>query len=156
MEEERCKTTVRNDVFSANTDKCDSVQASKKRIRTLGKEWFFSPPHLRHHHDFSLYLCPPSLSTFCPLPLASFHLFRRSSPLSLPLPATPVVSHPHRRRGLIIISQARPHQETWLLMREKSILLSLSSLSLPQSIYPLSPLFPHPHPHPPPLPLFFN
>lgn len=97
----------------------------------------------------SLYLCLPSLSTFCPLPLASFHLFLGSSPLSLTLPATPVLSYPRRRRGLIIISQARPHQETWLLMREKSIPLSLSppSLCLNLSILSLRRF--------PPLPLFF-
>lgn len=79
---------------------------------------------------------------FCPLP-----------PLLSPsLPESLVVSHPRRSSGLIIISQARPHQETWLLMREKSIPLSrpLPSLSLPQSIYPLSPLFSTPPPPPAP------
>lgn len=104
----------------------------------------FTPHHLLHchHHTFSLHLCLPSSFH---LPPSTTHLIPSLSKLipSLPLPATLVLSHPHRRRGLIIISQARPHQETWLLMREKSILLSLlslfvSSLSLPASIYPLS------------------
>lgn len=105
-----------------------------------------SPPlHHHHRHVFSLCLCLPSPSTFCPLPLASFHL---SSLIPLSPPSLlPSFSHPRRGRDLIIISQARPYQETWLLMREKSILLSLStsfssaSLSLPQSIYPPSLFF---------------
>lgn len=70
-------------------------------------------------------------------------------------------SLPRRRRGLIIISQARPHQETWLLMREKSIRLFLSSLSLPASIYPLPPpsnththTHAHTNPSDPPPPFF--
>lgn len=80
-----------------------------------------------HLHPFST-LCPRLLipCLFCtPFSLSLFSLLQ-----SL------VVSHPRRRSGLIIISQARPHQETWLLMREKSIPLSrpLPSLSLPQSI----------------------
>lgn len=88
---------------------------------------------------------PPALD-------CSFHLFfAPPPPFSLSLPESLVVSYPCRRSSLIIISQARPHQETWLLMREKSIPLSrpLPSLSLPQSIYPLSPLFSTPSPPPP-------
>lgn len=84
----------------------------------------------------------PSTSTSCPQTLASFHLFAPSASLSL----SP--SLPRRRRGLIIISQARPHQETWLLMREKSIRLFLSSLSLPASIYPPPSPPTHTHTHP--------
>lgn len=108
----------------------------------------------------SCFCTSPSIYTFTRSPPfaldCSFHVFfaPRLS-LSLSLPERPVVSHPRRRSGLIIISQARPHQETWLLMREKSIPLSrpLPSLSLPQSIYPLSLLFSTPSP---PHPLFFN
>lgn len=90
---------------------------------------------------------PSPVSTLCPRLLIPPTFFARSPPppplLSRSLPESLVVSHPRRSSGLIIISQARPHQETWLLMREKSIPLSrpLPSLSLPQSIYPLSPLF---------------
>lgn len=94
----------------------------------------------------SLHLHLHPFSTLCPRLLIPC-LFCAPS-LSLSPPEHPVVSHPRRRSGLIIISQARPHQETWLLMREKSIPLSrpLPSLSPPQSIYPLSLLFSTPSP----------
>lgn len=91
---------------------------------------------------------PSPISTLCPRLLIPPIFCPPPPPFSLSLPESLVVSHPRRRSGLIIISQARPHQETWLLMREKSIPLSrpLPSLSLPQSIYPLSPLFSTPSP----------
>lgn len=91
---------------------------------------------------------PSPISTFCPrLLIPPIFCSPPLSP-SLSLSESLVVSRPRRRSGLIIISQARPHQETWLLMREKSILVTrpLPSLSLPQSIYPLSPLFSTPSP----------
>lgn len=96
------------------------------------------------HTVASCFCTSPSIYTFTRSPPfaldCSFHVFfctHFSLTLSLfSLPQSLVVSHPRRRSGLIIISQARPHQETWLLMREKSIPLSrpLPSLSLPQSI----------------------
>ena len=91
---------------------------------------------------------PPSAPPPPPPPLSL------SPPVSPPPPPPPVVSHPRRRSGLIIIKQARPYQETWLLMREKSIPLPRPLLPLPASIY-LSSLAALLHP-PTSHPLFFN
>lgn len=135
------------DVFKTNDCRCVSAPASKKQPHTSGAErsYLASSP-------------PPPPSRLLPLSLLalSLHLLPSTSRLipsffahpSLSPPSLlPSFSHPRRGRDLIIISQARPYQETWLLMREKSILLSLStsfssaSLSLPQSIYPPSLFF---------------
>lgn len=117
------------------------MHVSHKQLHTTGTERFYaSAPRAlpASYHPFPS--LPALVSSPSALQRSPHSISFYAHPLSLPLPETLVRSRPHRRRGLIIISQARPHQETWLLMREKSILLSLlclfvSTLSRSASTY---------------------